>query len=99
MLPPATENIPEKRNKISLSEQAVLKLLELDVEPTLAKRLVGKAVSAHMELRKVGDIVKLAYQLYLSTATQAGNREDGDLRNANSYDDMKSVGAVESVEW
>jgi hypothetical protein len=101
MLPPITENIPEKRKEISLSEQAVLKLLELDVEPTLAKRLVGKVVAAHMELRKVGDVVKIAYQSYLSSATQdvTENGEEGDLRNANGYDDIKSVGVVKNAEW
>jgi hypothetical protein len=101
MLPPVTENIPEKRKEISLSEQAVLKLLELGVEPTLAKRLVGKAVVSHMELHKVGDIVKIAYQSYLSSATQdvTESGEDGDLRNAKGYDDMKFAGAVKNAEW
>lgn len=101
MLSQVTETIPEKRKEISLSEQAVLKLLELDVEPTLAKRLVGKVVAAHMELRKVGDVVKIAYQSYLSSATQdvTENGEDGDLRNAKGYDDMKSAGAVKNAEW
>jgi len=101
MLPPTTENIPEKRNKDSLSEQAVLKLLELDVEPTTAKRLVGKSLATNMELRKVGDMVKTAYQLYLSSATQDVNEsgEDGDLRNADGYDDMKSAGVVKNTEW
>jgi len=101
MLPPVTEHTPEKRNEISISEQAVLKLLELDVAPAIAKRLVGKTVAAHMELRKVGDIVKIAYQLYLSSTAQDadGNGEDGDLRSADGYDDMKSAGAVKNAEW
>ena len=101
MLPPTTENIPEKRNKISLTEQAVLKLLELDVEPAIAKRLVGKVMAGHMELRKIGDIVKIAYQLYLLPTVQDTSEigEDGDLRSANCYDDLKSTGAVKTVEW
>jgi hypothetical protein len=101
MLPSAAENIPEKRNKISLSEQAVLKLLELDVEPTIAKRLVGKVMAAHMELRKIGDIVKITYQEYLSSTAQNTNEngEGSDLRSADGYDDMKSAGAIRNVEW
>ena len=101
MLPPTTENIPEKRDRISLPEQAVLKLLELDVEPTIAKRLVGKVMAAHMDLRKIGDIVKIAYQAYLSSTEQdvSENGEDGDLRNADGYDDLKSAGAVKDAGW
>jgi len=101
MLPPAAGNIPEKRNKISLSEQAVLRLMEFDVEPAVAKRLVGKVMAEHMELRKVGDVVKIAYQEYLSSAAQdtSENSEDGDLRTSDCYDDMKSLGAVRKGEW
>jgi len=101
MLPPLTENIPEKRDKISLSEQAALKLMELDVEPITAKRLVGKVMAAHMELRKVGDVVKIAYQSYLSSEKPdtVEDGEDGDLRNADGYDDLKSAGAVKKPEW
>ena len=103
MLPPTAEKTPQKRNEISISEQAVLKLLELDVEPTIAKRLVGKALAANMELRKVGDIVKVAYQAYLSFGAQDvkedESKDGGDLRNANSYDEIKSAGVVKNVEW
>jgi hypothetical protein len=75
--------------------------MELDVEPAAAKRLVGKVMAAHMELRKIGDIVKLAYQSYLSSEMQASseNRDGCDLRNANGYEEMKSAGAVKNVEW
>ncbi len=79
----------------------MIKLLELDVEPATAKKLVGKVMAAHMELRKVGDIVKMAYLSYLSPADQeiSENSEDGDLRNADGYDEMKSVGAIKKMEW
>ena len=101
MLPPATEAIPEKRNKISLSEQAVLRLMELDVDPATAKRLVGKTMAAHMELRKVGDIVKIAYQAYLSPLIndEIESEKDSDLRNAAHYDDVKSIGVIKNVPW
>ena len=105
MLPPETEKIPKKRDSISLSEQAILKLLELDVEPVAAKRLVGKVMAAHMELRKVGDIVKTAYQAYALQEEQSEeqlkteNTKDGDLRNASGYDEMKAIGTVKNEEW
>jgi hypothetical protein len=101
MLPPTTENIPQKRDGISLSEQSVLKLLERGVEPATAKRLVGKVMAAHMELRKVSDIVEIAYYAYVSPTEQVinENREDGDLRNADGYEEMKSAGAVKNAEW
>ena len=101
MLPQATEDIPEKRNNILLSEQAALMLSELGVDPTTAKKLVGKVMAAHMELRKVGDIARIACQLYESPVTQdkIAEEEDGDLRNANGYADVKSTGAVKNAEW
>jgi len=101
MLPATTDNIPEKRNKISLAEQAVLALLGLDVEPTTANRLVGKVMATHMELRKVGEVVKIAYQMYSSSVPQdlGGEEDSGDLRNADGYDAMKSTGAVKNAEW
>jgi len=103
MLPPTAENITVKRNETSLAEQAVLKLMELDVEPTTAKTLVGKIMATHMELRKVGDIVKTAYQSYLAKETQNTNENEGcdeyDLRNASDYNAIKSTGAVSDAEW
>jgi hypothetical protein len=103
MLPPIIENITLKRNETTLAEQAMLKLMELDVEPIIAKRLVGKAMAAHIELRKVGEIVKIAYQSYLSGAMQNTNENEilneVDLRNAADYDALKSAGVVSDAEW
>jgi hypothetical protein len=101
MLPPMAEDIPKKRNNILLSEQAVLWLMELGVEPAIANKLVGKVMAAHMELRKVGDIVRIACQLYDASPTAQDETEsdDSDLRNSGGYDDMKSAGAIKSVLW
>lgn len=74
MLPPETDLIPQKRNGILLSEQAVLRLLELGVAEPQAKRLVGKVMAAHMELRKVGDVVREAYTLHISQANLKKSR-------------------------
>ena len=101
MLPPVVGNISEKRNEISVMERAVLKLLELDVDPSLAKRLVGKTVAANTGLRKVGDIVKIAYQSYLSYEKMDDdvNVDVDDLRGSDGYDDIKFSGAVKNLKW
>jgi hypothetical protein len=54
-----------------------------------------------MELRKVGDIVEMAHHAYVSPTEQVINEngEDGDLRNADGYEEMKSAGAVKNTEW
>ena len=101
MLPPS-EDVPKKRNEISLSEKAVLKLLELDVEPTQAKRLVGKVMAEHLNAKKVGDVVRLAYQLFISLEDRQSiedERQDGDLRNSDGYEELKLSGAISGGEW
>ena len=100
MLPPENE-IPQKRDTTSLSEKAVLKLLELDVEPAQAKRLVGKVVAEHLDLRRVAEIVRLAFQQYLDIAEPMDNNvpHDGDLRDAAGYADIKSDGMIDTKEW
>jgi hypothetical protein len=100
MLPPKGD-APQKRNEKSLSEKAVLKLLEFDVDPALAKRLVGKVMAEHLELKKVSDVVRLAYQSFLAMAEPEndGIRDDGDLRAAEGYADMEAADIVETKEW
>jgi hypothetical protein len=103
MLPPRND-IPQRRDKKTMSEKAVLKLLELDVEPALAKRLVGKVVAERMDLRKVADVVRLAYQRFLSATdpvdpVDGSSPQDGDLRTAEGYVDMKSAEIIEEIEW
>jgi hypothetical protein len=94
------QEIPPKRSEISLSEQAVLKLLELGVEPAEAKRLAGKALAENQEMRTVGDVVRIAYTLYISqTAPKKAEIQDGDLRTADDYENLKSAGAISTTEW
>jgi len=95
------EDIPLKRNETSLSEQAMLKLLELDVEPTKAKRLVGKVLAKHHDLRKVADVVRLAYTQHLADAEPVTEQEifPNDLRIAGGYDDLKESGIISKSQW
>jgi hypothetical protein len=93
--------IPEKRQITPLSEQAILKLLELGVEPPDAKRLAGKVIAEHQEFRKVSEIVKAAFKLYisLSEAVEEIDEQPGDLRNALGYDALKDSDAISKNEW
>lgn len=95
------EKIPLKRNETPLSEQAVLKLLELGVESSQAKQLVGKTMAKHHELRKVADIVRIAYTAYLTQAEHTNEKlsQSGDLRLLAGYDDAKDSGIVSKGEW
>lgn len=66
MLPPDKIVITEKKEKISLSEQVVLKLLELDVEPAQAKRLAGKVMAENQNIKSFPALVRKAFALYIS---------------------------------
>jgi len=93
--------IPQKRNEISLSEKAILKLLELGVEPPKAKYLTGKVIAEHQEARDVVDVVRLAYRIFLAVS-ESGNlsgHDPGDLRDAAGYADMKADGVIDAESW
>jgi hypothetical protein len=98
---PQNNIAPQKRQNTTLSEKAVLKLLELGVEPAQAKRLSGKVLAEHYELRKVADVVRVAYTLYLSQSEPAAKQEPqpGDLRASAGYDDMKVGGTISKGKW
>ena len=95
------EDVPSKRNEISLSEQALLKLLELDVEPATAKRLIGRALADHSGLRKAADVVRVAYKQYLADSVSATEKEESpnDMRDAGGYADLKKSGIIGSSQW
>lgn len=100
----AEDAVPEKvpEGKISVSEQAVLKLLELGVEPGTAKRLSGRALAAKCICLNVADVVKEAYYLYIMEGKRAemGEATDNDdLRKQGGYDAMKHKGLVDETEW
>jgi hypothetical protein len=99
MLPPETENIPKKRDKISLSEQAVLKLLGLGVEPAQAKRLVGKVMAENTGNQTSSEIARKAITLDIAeseSVKQDTNErgESNDVRGAGDYEGLKAAGLV-----
>lgn len=100
----AKEPVPEKtlEGKISVSEQAVLKLLELGVEPGTAKRLSGRAMVSKGSCSNVTDVVKEAFYLYIMEGKEPEPNEtdDGnDLRKQGGYDVMKQKGVIDETEW
>ena len=98
MLPPEKANIPEKQSKISLLEQAVLKLLELDVEPAQAKRLAGRVMAGNSNTKSLSGIVRKAFALYISETDNGKEapEEDAsdDIRKNNDYEAMKAAGII-----
>ncbi|MDR2168024.1 MAG: ATP-binding protein [Clostridiales bacterium] len=99
MLPTTARYVPAKYNRTTLSEQAILKLLELDVEPTKAKRLIGKVMASNSGDKTLSGLVRSAFTLYISeTGNAAQKPEDSstsnDVRDAGDYESIKAAGFV-----
>jgi hypothetical protein len=99
MLPPIAEDIPQKGSEITLSEQAVLRLLGMEIEPAQAKRLVGKAMAGISGKATLAGLVCKAAALYEAESESMGQPEDetatpDDIRKANDYEGMKAAGLV-----
>ncbi|KAI4449916.1 Transposon Tn7 transposition protein TnsC [Eubacterium plexicaudatum ASF492] len=94
--------IPEKKaeEKVSVLEKAVLKLLELGVEPPVAKRLAGKVAASHDNKLDVTTVVKEAYYLYVMDGKEKmEDRDELDLREQDGYEELKEKGMVDGMEW
>ena len=90
----------EAKKGVSPLEQAVLKLLELGVEPPSAKRLAGKALASHKNPVDTAVIVKEAYRFYIMESPQEEADDDNeDLRGQENYEDIKRNGLIEEGEW
>lgn len=97
--PEISEKSTEK--KLTVLEQTVVKLLEVDVEPSVAKRLAGRVLASHKNPVSVGEAFKEAYRLYISEVPDKAKTEasEEDLRKSDGYDDMKKKGFVDETEW
>jgi len=99
MLPPIAEDIPQKGSEITLSEQAVLRLLGMEIEPAQAKRLVGKAMAGISGKATLAGLVCKAAALYEAESESMGQPVDetatpDDIRKANDYEGMKAAGLI-----
>lgn len=96
------QEIPGKKEeeKVSALEKSILKLLELGVEPTTAKRLAGKVAASHNSALDVAATVKEAYYLYvMDRKEETDDRDERDLREQRGYEELKKNGMVDGMEW
>ena len=94
--------VPEKTSeqKLTLLEQTVIRLMEMEVEPATAKRLAGKVIAGHKNPVSVGTACKEAYRLYVMEAPEAVPSEtEDDVRTAPGYDTIRQKGLVDETEW
>lgn len=99
MKPGIHEKTTEK--KLTVLEQTVVKLLEVDVDPPVAKRLAGKVIASHKNPVSVSEAFKEAYRLYISEVPdmpETGEARE-DLRKSDGYEDMKRKGLIDETEW
>ncbi len=104
---PATETSPQTVS--SLEEQAVLKLLEMDIPSKTARQCVKKALSGVNSGQPLSKLVQKAFKLALQITEPAGKNEgtlvpdERDMRQSvgeNAYQDLKESGAiVKDAEW
>ena len=92
--PEIQEKTTEK--KLTVLEQTVVKLLEVDVDPPVAKRLAGKVIASHKNPVSVGEAFKEAYRLYISEVPDMQETEESreDLRESDGYEDIKRKGLI-----
>ena len=93
-----TEKTSEQ--KLTVLEQTVIRLMEMEVEPATAKRLAGKVIAGHKNPVSAGTACKEAYRLYVMETPETMSPEDkDDVRNAAGYDTIKQKGLVDEMEW
>jgi len=93
----------------SLEEQAVLKLLEMDIPAKTARQCVKKALSGVKSGQPLSKLVQKAFKLALNIMEPAGENDEvlvadeKDMRQSvgdNAYQDLKNSGAIaEDAEW
>jgi hypothetical protein len=93
----------------SLEEQAVLKLLEMDIPAKTARQCVKKALSGVKSGQPLSKLVQKAFKLALqimepaekSDSAPADDEKDmRPLAGENAYQDLKASGAIaEDAEW
>lgn len=98
------ENIT-KPEKLSLEEQAVLKLLEMDISPQIARRSVRKVMKSSPATQNLAIVVRKSFKIALNISDNSGEKQevtvDGDLRNIkgeNRYDAFKGNDIIAGKE-
>jgi hypothetical protein len=90
-----------KEAALSLEEQAIIKLLELDIPPKVAQMTVRKAISQSSSGQTVAAVAKKAVKIALSMDNDNDETETveqaEDLRNStgeSAYDNLKQSGII-----
>ena len=90
-----------KEEALSLEEQAILKLLEMDIPSKVARSTVRKIISQSAAGQPLSSVVKKAFKLALNMDAGKEQAEQveqsGDLRNAvgsDPYESMKRDGSI-----
>ena len=97
--------VPYEAPPTSLEEQAVLKLLEMDIPSATARKCVKKAMSANTSGQPLGTVVRKAFKLALNIPEQEANAlnknaDHNDLRQNVGYDAIKqAVYIADKDEW
>ena len=97
--------VPYEAPPTSLEEQAVLKLLEMDIPSATARKCVKKAMSANTSGQPLGTVVRKAFKLALNIPEQEANAlnknaDHNDLRQNVGYDAIKQAGYIaDKDEW
>ena len=81
-------------------EQTSIKLMEVGVDPAMARRLAGKVLASHKNPISVGEAFKEAYRLYIAEDTSMPAEDmPGDIRNNDGYAGFRQSGAIDDMEW
>lgn len=90
-----------KNEALSLEEQAVLKLLEMDIPSKVARSSVRKVIGKSTAGQPLSSVVKKAFKLSLNMESEKEQsdriEQSGDLRstaNGNPYDNLKNSGTI-----
>lgn len=100
----------DRKTVTSLEEQAVLKLLEMDIPSKEARKCVKKVLSGMKSGQPLSKLVQKAFKLALDMEPQnsmpgkESNQDEEDLRNflgEDAYESLKAAGTVsgEADEW
>ncbi len=95
-------DIPLGQNEIlSLEEQAVLKLLEMDISSKIARSAVKKAIGKSVSGQPLAAVVKKAFKIALNMESEKNptdiDEQDDDLRKAageSPYENLKKSGLI-----
>jgi len=83
---------------LSLEEQAILKLLEMDIPAKAARSAVKKAIGKSVSAQPLAAVVKKAFKIALNMETSVNpsepDEQGDDLRKAAGYENLKELGFV-----